>query len=107
MSVSKTHIQIRFVLLLYPLDILFVAGWPLPPKLLYFQSGCSEKGYIQGQLFQVNRGEEVSDALILSQAQEVLPPIKREGQRRSEGDKALLIFRGGFGGGGHGGDSSW
>lgn len=56
-------------------------------------------------MVQVNRTEEVSDALILSQVQDIFLPIKREGQRWSEGDKALLIFRWGLEGGersGHG-----
>lgn len=74
----------------------------MPPKLLHFQIGFSD-WHIQGQLVQVNRGEEVSDALILSQAQEVFLAIHREGHRRSESYKALLIFRGGTEGGRHGG----
>lgn len=94
-------------------NILFVWRYPFPPNLLNFQKGFSEEGHILGQLVQVNRGEEVSDALILCQAQEVLLPIKREGQGWSEGDKALLVFRGGLEGGKrgghgwHGGNSNW
>lgn len=73
----------------------------MPPKL--FPKLLSD-GQIQGQLFQVKRGEEVSDALVLSQAQEVLLPINRKVQRWSEGYKALLIFSRALTGGGCGGD---
>lgn len=86
-----------------PLDIVFVVRGPQLLKFMHFKNGCSE-GNIQWQLVQVNRGEEVSNALILSQTQEVLLSIKGEGQRWSEGDKALLIFRGWVQRGGPGGD---
>lgn len=76
----------------------------MPPKLMHFPIGFSDR-HIQGQLVQVNRGEEVSDALILSQAQEVFLAIHRERHRRSEGYEALLILRGGMEGGRHGGKS--
>lgn len=71
---------------------------------MHFPIGFSDR-HIQGQLVQVNRGEEVSDALILSQAQEVFLAIHRERHRRSEGYEALLILRGGMEGGRHGGKS--
>lgn len=60
-----------------------------------FPTGGSGR-HFQGQLVQIHRGEEVSDALILSQAQVVLRPFQREPRGRSEGDKALLLFRRGL-----------
>lgn len=84
------------------------SGCPLSQELS-FHSGFSEMGHIQIAV-QLIRGEQVSDALILSNAQKVLFPIRREGQRWSKAEEALLVLRGGFGGGergvqrGRGGD---
>lgn len=74
---------------------------PVTPKL--FPNWGSDH-LIQEQLFQVSRGEEVSDAFVLSQTHEVLLPIEGKVQRWSEGYKALLVLSRLLTGGGCWGD---
>lgn len=62
---------------------------------------CSEKRNILRQLVQVDRGEEVSDALPVSHAHNAALLIVREGHRGTESNKTAL--RGGLGGGESGG----
>lgn len=74
---------------------------PFTWKFHLFLHICSEKRNILRQLVQVDRGEEVSDALPVSHAHNAALLIVREGHRGTESNKTAL--RGGLGGGESGG----
>lgn len=70
-------------------------------EIPFIPSHCSEKRNIQRQLVQVDRREEVSNALPVSHTHNAALLIVRESHRGSESNKTAL--RGGLEGGESGG----
>lgn len=94
------YMEVSFTSLAPSTSLLDSVDIPFTWKFHLFLHICSEKRNIQRQLVQVDRGEEVSDALPVSHAHNAAL-IVREGHRGTESNKTAL--RGGLGGGESGG----